>query len=161
MLHDKTCTNELRNVGVIFTEIFLLSLRRFTALKQYSDEVNTVISQLLRVRAVSPECICITIKLQYIFMNPDCFRFSDRFLETIGGRYMDTLIISLLWCIFGWYIHIKFQQYWQLLWMLLAASKKSIIRKWLKVETPTIRNHFFSQFCAYWFLQTTEYSNKT
>lgn len=36
---------------------FVVSCRRFIALKQYSDELNTVISQLLRVRAVS-FCIC-------------------------------------------------------------------------------------------------------
>lgn len=34
-------------------DAFVVFSRRFTALKQYSDELNTVISQLLRVRAVS------------------------------------------------------------------------------------------------------------
>ena len=36
--------------------VYIFSLfffRRFTDLKQYSDEMNTVIAQLLRVRAVS------------------------------------------------------------------------------------------------------------
>lgn len=41
--------------------------RRFTALKQYSDELNTVISQLLRVRAVSFG-ICKTHTLPYTYI---------------------------------------------------------------------------------------------